>query len=130
MVKKLDDMFMNEFRPPDESMVEYMLDLSASLMVIANRDNISSDDSEVLKRSAHSMRVLLGMAVGGYFLFTSESKHSDGLADLASKMYDLLLLSGHPEFNDIDVNPLILFRSYREDGPDVSDLPYIGEGDD
>lgn len=125
----MDEIFLNEFRPPDDSMIDYMLNLSASLTLVSNRDALTHNDSEILKRCAHSMRVLLAMAVGGHVLFTGEAKHADALADLASGMYDMMLLSGLPDIESFDISALENFRRYRVEGPDVSEIPFFS-GDD
>jgi hypothetical protein len=110
-------------------MIEYMLNLSASLTLIANRPHLAEPDSQILKQASRSMRVLLAMAVSGHMLFTVEGKHADALANLSSNLYDNLLLSGIIDIEDFDISALSSFRSYREEGPDVSDIPYFSGGD-
>jgi hypothetical protein len=119
----------SEFRPPDDSMIEYMLNLSASLTLISNRDELAENDSQILKRAAHSMRVLLAMAVSGHMLFAIEGKHADALANLCSTLYDNLLLSGVIDIEEFDISALNSFTTYREEGPNISDIPYFSGGD-
>jgi hypothetical protein len=125
----MDEIFLNEFRPPDSEMIDYMLNLSASLSLVSNREEVTRNDSEVLKRCAHSMRVLLAMAVGGHVLFTGEAKHADALADLATALYDTLVLSGIADVESFDISALEEFRRYRVEGPDVSEIPFFNDED-
>lgn len=120
----MDEIFMNEFRPPDDSMIEFILNTSLALGYISKRDDLDADASLVLERASHSIKVMLAMAVGGHFLFTSEAKHADALADLASRLYDHLVLSGVPGASDFDIEALHAFHAYREEGPNVDDLPF------
>lgn len=120
----MDEIFMNEFRPPDDSMIEFILATSLALGFISQRDDINADDALVLERAAHSIKVMLAMAVGGHFLFTNEAKHADALADLASRLYDHLVLSGVEGASDFDIEALRAFQAYREEGPDVDELPF------
>lgn len=122
----MDDMFMNEFRPPDDSMVEFILNTSTALTAISKKETLNTDDTLVLERAAHSIKVMLAMAVGGHFLFTNEAKHSDALAELASRLYDHLILSGVQGADDFDIEALKQFQSYREEGPDVEEMPFLG----
>lgn len=122
----MDDMFMNEFRPPDDSMVEFILNTSTALGSISKKETLNTDDTLVLERAAHSIKVMLAMAVGGHFLFTNEAKHSDALAELASRLYDHLILSGVQGADDFDIDALKKFQSYREEGPDVEEMPFLG----
>lgn len=115
---------MNEFRPPDDSMIEFILGTSLALASISKNDALTDDESAVLERASHSMKVMLAMAVGGHFLFTNEAKHADALAELAGKLYDHLVLSGVPDASEFDIDALHAFMAYREEGPDVDELPF------
>lgn len=121
----MDEIFLNEFRPPDEPMIEFILRMSVSLNAIARKESLDSEDAEVMERASHSIKVMLAMAVGGHFLFTNESKHSDALAELAGRLYDHLVLSGMDE--GIDIQALRDFQAYREEGPDVEQMPFLGD---
>lgn len=122
----MDDLFLTEFRPPDDSMIEFILNTSIALGIISKRETLSVEDSAVLERASHSIKVMLAMAVGGHFLFTSEAKHADALADLCGRLYDHLVMSGIPDAPEFDIDALKAFQSYREEGPDVDDLPFPG----
>lgn len=124
----MDDIFFNEFRPPDNSMIEFVLNSSVALRTISGKDFLSEDDRTILQHSSHTMKVMLAMAVGGHFLFTSEAKHADALAELAGYLYDCLMLSGVDGFGDIDIQPLQDFHQYREEGPNPDDLPFDTDG--
>lgn len=118
----MDDIFLNEFRPPDDSMIEFILSTSMALNVIAQNEDLADSSREVIERASHSIKVMLAMAVGGHALFVNESSHADALASLAGQLYDRLLLSGLLDGQSIDIAALQNFHEYRQEGPDVSGL--------
>jgi hypothetical protein len=62
-------------------------------------------------------------------LFTGEAKHADALADLATVLYDTLVLSGIADVESFDISALEDFRRYRVEGPDVSEIPFFKDED-
>jgi hypothetical protein len=121
----MDEIFLTEFRPPDDSMIEYVLNISALLARLSRNADLSDEDRLLAERSAHTVKVLLAMAVGGHILFESESTHADELADLSSSLYDQLFLVRPELVAEVNMEPLEKFRHYREHGPsvDIGDFP-------
>lgn len=120
--------FLNEFRPPDEDMIQYMLDMSSYLVMLAKKPDMTETERLTVSRAAHSMKVLLAMAVGGHILFEQESKFADELHKTATLLYDKLMLTDPALADSVDIGPLIRFRNYREDGVDISALDFFNDG--
>lgn len=122
-----DDNFMNEFRAPDESMVDYMLELSSDLKEISTMSSLGHSETETLKQASHSMKVLLAMAIAGHHLFTTESNHADALASLVENLFDRLVMVEGNATPDIDISALANFRTFRSDFDTNQNLPLFGE---
>lgn len=122
--------FMNEFRPPDDSMIQYMLDTSSFLFMLAKRKELSESDRQALGRASHSLKVMLAMAIGGHFLYETEAKFADELHQVASRLFDKLMLLDPQSTESVDTGPLLRFASYREDGVNVDDLGRFNQGFD
>lgn len=122
-----DDNFMNEFRAPDEDMVDYMMQLSFDLKKISSLEVLAHNQAETLKQASHSMKVLMAMAIAGHHLFTAESNHSDALASLVEKLFDRLVMVESNPSPDIDISALTSFRAFRSGFDSNQDIPLFGE---
>lgn len=127
----MDDEFgIGEFRAPDDEMIKYVLDTSTLLKQFSADLTLEHYRREVLKTSSHTMKVMLAMAIGGYHLYCLEGDHASALADLSTVLYDRLALTDPKQIEDINIEPLLKFRSYRETGVNLDDIPFFGDRPD
>lgn len=120
-----DEPFLNEFRPPDDDMIEYMLNMSSYLFMFSKKEELTETERLTLAQASHSMKVLLAMAIGGHILYEQESKFADELHQVGSSLYDKAMLLDPGTIAEFDIGPLIRFRNYREDGVDVNSLDFF-----
>lgn len=118
---------MNEFRAPDEDMVDFMLGMSNDLRAISSDETLTHSQAEAIKQASHSMRVLLAMSIAGHHLFMAESRHADALANLVENLYDRIVMSESNSEPDVDISALVDFRAFRADMSNMTNGPFLGD---
>ena len=109
-----ENLFNTEFRPPDEDMVEYILATSTLLSKISKYENMSEEDAQVISTASRSLLVLMAMAVSGFSLFSTETDHTQSLADLSQALYDRLVFTNPSLMSEIDISPITEWQDYRK----------------
>ena len=109
-----ENLFNTEFRPPDEDMVEYILATSTLLSKISKYENMSEEDAQVISTASRSLLVLMAMAVSGFSLFSTETDHTQSLADLSQALYDRLVFTDPSLMSEIDISPITEWQDYRK----------------
>lgn len=118
----MDDLSFNEFRPPDDEMISFVLDVCDSLKRIAQDGRLSQSDAETVKNSARTMLVLMSMAIGGHWLFEEEASYSTDFSKAMLRAGSDGMLSGQSVFTELETRRLLEFLKYR-DNADAKEYP-------
>lgn len=110
----MEDFFIQEFRPPDDEMIQYILGCAEDLEQISSDIGLTTSNQQLVKQSAHTMRVLLAMAISGHFLFSKEADHAEALSALAQRLFDELVMVSPSTAFSFDISDLHKFFEYRD----------------
>jgi hypothetical protein len=107
-----DDYFLEEFRPPDADMVDYILTTSRMVNNLAESQD-TEDNRLLLESTSRSLKVLLAMAVAGYNLYKTEMTHGNILLEVSEGLYDRLVLTDNGQVRESDSLAINEYREWR-----------------
>lgn len=125
----MDDYFIEEFRPPDDEMIDFVLTISSAMTKMSEDADDQPFVQQTLLSASRSLKILLAMAVAGHHLYRKESEESDRLAQLAESLYDRLLMTDHNQAREEDAQVLVNFRQWRNELLDLDPETLLDDGD-
>jgi hypothetical protein len=95
-----------EFSPPNEEKIEFYLSLCENLQIMAELENLSSEDKDTLSLSSHHLMVLLSMSLSGFHLYKEFRKLSELFSDDVKRFQEIC--------SDLDVPQELLYSAALE----------------
>lgn len=118
-----DEMFMDEFRPPDMEMVDTILGLSLELYNIKQNVVMDGYQQDILAMSSRNLKLLLAMTMSGWTLYNEEGKYAERLKELCSTMYNHIVLNDPSSINVFtDIEVIQEYTNFKANGSDPEKL--------
>lgn len=116
----MEEYSIEDFKPPDEDMVERVL--TNSKMISLMSEDADGETRAILESASRSLKILLAMAVSGSYLHRKESYFNKELSSLAESLYDRLLMADSTQITDEDTRVLANFRAWLEADADEDEI--------
>ena len=117
MGDNIEDYALEEFLPPDESQIEWLVDLATNLLTLSNDERLSFDERNVLSVSSRQILRLLSMCLAGFHLYSQWRSAALALIDEITKVLSNKDLCGEmldrSYFPSLDFEDELIFDEFR-----------------